>query len=109
LPAIRYERHPGAAADSLRHGYRRHEPEKSVLHSIIREHLETFLAQARRLHGDGCPRFIEREFRRYVECGLLCRGFARIRCPECGHEQLVAFSWKGRLCPSCIGLSAARQ
>jgi hypothetical protein len=103
LPAIRYERHPDAATAPLPHGYRHREPEKSALHTIIREHLETFLAQARRLHGEGYPRFIEREFRRYLACGILCHGFARVRCPACGHEQLLAFSCKGRLCPSCVG------
>jgi len=78
---MRYQRHPDAATAPLPHGYHRREPEKTVLHAIVREHLETFLAQARRLHGEGYPRFIEREFRRYVDCGLLCHGFARIRCP----------------------------
>jgi hypothetical protein len=98
-----YERHPGAASAPLSEGYRRREPEKTVLHGVVREHLETFLAQARRLHGEGYPRFIEREFRRYLDCGLLCHGFARLRCPGCGHEQLLVFSYKGRLCPSCVG------
>ena len=32
---------------------------------------------------------------------LLAHGFARTRCPECGHDFLVAFC-KGRgVCPSC--------
>jgi hypothetical protein len=32
----------------------------------------------------------------------LAHGFARARCPDCGHDFLVAFSCKGRgLCPSC--------
>jgi anaerobic ribonucleoside-triphosphate reductase len=45
---------------------------------------------------------VEREFRRYLECGILAYGFARARCPDCGHDFLVAFSCKGRgLCPSC--------
>ncbi len=83
LPALAYQRHPDAATAPLPHGYRRREPEKTVLHAVVREHLETFLAQARGLHGEGYPRFIEREFRRYVDCGLLCHGFARIRCPSC--------------------------
>jgi len=44
----------------------------------------------------------EREFRRYLECGIRAYGFARDRCPDCGHDFLVAFSCKGRgLCPSC--------
>ena len=45
---------------------------------------------------------MEREFRRYLECGILAQGFARARCEECGHDFLVAFSCKGRgVCPSC--------
>jgi len=47
------------------------------------------------------------EFRRYLGCGILARGFARIRCPSCGFERLVAFSCKGRLCPSCWARKAA--
>ncbi len=103
LPAISYERHPGAATAPLPGTYRRREPEKRVLHTVVREHLETFLEQARELHGEGYPRFIEREFRHYLACGVLSRGFARVRCPACGHERLVGFSCKGRLCPSCVG------
>jgi Transposase zinc-binding domain len=39
---------------------------------------------------------------RYLDCGIFERGFARIRCPNCAAEFLLAFSCKGRgLCPSC--------
>ena len=99
---IQYERHAGAACAPLA-AYRRREPEKTVLYTIVRDHLETFLEDARRRDGDGYPAFLEREFRRYLHCGLLARGFARLRCPDCGFERLVAFSCKGRLCPSCTG------
>jgi len=35
-------------------------------------------------------------------CGILAHGFARVRCPDCRHEYLLAFSCKQRcLCPSC--------
>ncbi|MFH1008015.1 MAG: transposase [Candidatus Latescibacterota bacterium] len=38
----------------------------------------------------------------YLQCGILDYGFARVRCPECKHEYLVAFSCKARgFCPSC--------
>ena len=37
-----------------------------------------------------------------LECGILHNGFARVRCKDCGHEYLLAFSCKRRqLCPSC--------
>jgi ribosomal protein S27E len=38
----------------------------------------------------------------YLNCGLLARGFVRVRCDSCGQDQLVAFSCKQRgICPSC--------
>ena len=39
---------------------------------------------------------------RYLDCGCLQNGFARVRCEDCGHEYLLAFSCKRRhFCPSC--------
>ena len=39
---------------------------------------------------------------RYLDCGDLHHGFARVRCDQCGHEYLLAFSCKRRhFCPSC--------
>mgnify|MGYP001558296617 CR=1 FL=1 len=38
----------------LASGYVRREPENTVLHQVVREHLETFLAQARE-NGRGLP------------------------------------------------------
>ncbi|WP_437962803.1 transposase zinc-binding domain-containing protein (plasmid) [Sorangium sp. So ce119] len=40
----------------------------------------------------------------YLDCGLLCRGFARLRCERGEESRLVAFSCKGRgFFPSCLG------
>jgi len=85
--------------------YVRRQPERTIVHQVIREHLETFLAEARRRGGgEGVPRFVERELREFVTCGVLARGFARFRCTDCQREILVAFSCKGRgFCPSCCG------
>jgi len=45
---------------------------------------------------------------RCLDCGILDRGFARIRCRRCPEEFLVAFSCKGRgVCPSCGAKRAA--
>jgi len=39
---------------------------------------------------------------RYLDCGILYNGFARVKCKDCGHEYLLAFSCKRRhFCPSC--------
>ena len=52
--------------------------------------------------GHGMPEWVERDFRGYLECGILAHGFARARCEDCGHERLIPFSCKGRgICPSC--------
>ena len=37
------------------------------MYGVVQEHLETFLDQARKPDGDGYPRFVEKEFRRYVQ------------------------------------------
>jgi hypothetical protein len=76
-----------------------------VLHRVVREHFETFRAEiAARTDGGGLPRFVEREFRDFLTCGVLARGFARVRCEGCAFERLVPFSCKRRgFCPSCGG------
>ena len=39
---------------------------------------------------------------KYVACGILEHGFARVRCGSCKHEFLLAFSCKCRyFCPTC--------
>ncbi|MBM2849512.1 MAG: hypothetical protein HW418_2454 [Anaerolineales bacterium] len=85
--------------------YRPRTAEASVLHLIIRQHLEDFLsAAADRADGAGLPEFITREFREFLTCGVLAHGFARVRCGRCALERLVPFSCKGRgFCPSCGG------
>jgi hypothetical protein len=81
--------------------YRRRRPEGSVLYAAVRDHLATLLAEASEL-GRGLPRYVERDFARFLECGVLAHGFARVRCESCKDELLVAFSCKGRgVCPSC--------
>ena len=71
---------PGLHAGELGRGRQtcvRRQPEQSVLHRVVREHLETFLAEARqRGGGDGLPRFVERELREFLTCGVMARGFA---------------------------------
>ncbi|MBK8481828.1 MAG: transposase [Proteobacteria bacterium] len=58
------------------------------------------LAQAD-AHGAGYPAFVRKEFERYLRCGRLAGGFSRLVCKACGFNHLLAFSCKGRLCPSC--------
>ena len=79
------------------HAYQRHRPETTALYEVVRDNLETLYgaiddeALAVRI-----PKHARKELEAYLECGLLCRGFARLRCQECGESRLVAFSCKGR-------------
>jgi hypothetical protein len=92
---------PASTACAARTRVRR-EPERGALHRLLREHLATFLARTSETDGPGLPRFVVRELRRYLACGILAHGFARVRCSQCGKDELVAFSCTGRgFCPSC--------
>lgn len=85
--------------------YRRRRPEESVLYKGIQENLATFLETAsHRSGGQGLPTYVKQEFERYLDCGILANGFARVHCAGCGHDEVVAFSCRGRgFCPSCMG------
>jgi hypothetical protein len=85
--------------------YRPRDAEHTVLHTVIREYLETFLRETtERGEGSGLPRFVEQEFREFLTCGILAHGFARLRCDDCELEHLLPFSCKGRgFCPSFGG------
>jgi len=87
------------------------DPTTTVLFGIVRDHFETFRAQAASLRdGDGLPKFIEQEFRDFLRCGCLAAGFARFRCAACGLDRLVAFSCKGcGFCPRCGGRRMAER
>ena len=52
--------------------------------------------------------FVDEQVLRYLDCGLFENGFARIQCPDCAEEFLLAFSCKTReLCPSCAAKRSA--
>jgi hypothetical protein len=64
--------------------------------------IESFLAQVEAESGVALPEFVKDEFDAFLACGILAHGFLRLRCAECAHEKLVAFSCKRRgFCPSC--------
>ncbi|MGQ0508021.1 MAG: transposase zinc-binding domain-containing protein, partial [Myxococcaceae bacterium] len=102
-----YERRSGDACRALPAGYRRREPEKSVLYSVVRENLANFTAELLETDERGLPSYVERELTRYLSCGILSEGLARVRCEGCGNDFLVAFSCKNRgICPSCTARRA---
>lgn len=73
--------------------YEPRQPAAGVLHQVVRDHFETFRAQAADLrNGEGLPGFVEQEFLDFLRCGSLGPGFARFRCTGCGFDRLVPFS-----------------
>jgi len=76
-----------------------------VLYEVVRDNLETLYGAI----DDGAiavriPKHARKELEAYLSCGLLCRGFARLKCRECSESLVVAFSCKGRgSCPACMG------
>jgi len=85
--------------------YRPRRPRESPLWQCISRHFDTFLNLYEERYQ---PRYgflrpiIPEVVNKFLDCGDLERGFARVRCDHCNHEYLLAFSCKGRwFCPSC--------
>ena len=64
-----------------------------MLYQVVADELETFLARQRD-RDRPVPRFVEEEFRAFLDCGILARGFLRLHCQDCGRDRLLAFSCK---------------
>ena len=64
----------GASGRGKEHGYARRRPEESVLYGVVQTELETFLAHAQ-ARERSVPRFVERELRGFLRCGILAHGF----------------------------------
>jgi len=106
FPARARLRPHGGPAASRR--YERRRPEKTPLHRVVSENLERWLTW-REAAERPVPGHVEDELRGYLECGLLCFGFARAVCMTCRTGFVVAFSCKGRgVCPSCNGRHMAQ-
>jgi ribosomal protein S27E len=85
--------------------YHPRNPQASDYYRCVQDHFEAFLQvyeeRFQRLHGFFRP-YIQKVIYRYLDCGDLHNGFARVKCKDCGHEYLLAFSCKRRhFCPSC--------
>ena len=93
-------RQPQRAPNGAPVHYERHRPEQTTLYRLVQQHAASFIAHTEASTGCELPRFIKDEFDAFLECGILAHGF--LRCGECGHDKLLAFSCKRRgFCPSC--------
>jgi len=92
--------------------YHPRSPTASPLYKLLADyfdHFEVVYAERfNRSHGFFRP-VISNVVRAYLKCGDLTQGFARVRCPACHHEYLLAFSCRGRwFCPSCHAKKVAQ-
>ena len=63
-------------------------PEQTILYGVVASELETFLAEQRSAEHE-VPRFVEREFRAFLGCGVLPVGFCG---STAGHVAWIAWS-----------------
>ena len=91
--------------------YRPRHPERTAFYQLFEKHFDRYLYAY-----DECfePRFgplrsvVQPAVEAFLDCGRLMGGFARIRCPSCKGEHLLAFSCQTRnFCPSCQAKRAA--
>ena len=85
--------------------YRHRNPSESAHYRCVQDHFEQLEAvwsqRYEQRYGFWRPYVLDVIYR-YLDCGDLHCGFARVRCDQCGHEYLLAFSCKRRhFCPSC--------
>ena len=70
-------------------------PQYSSYYQCVEDHFEIF----KMVYEDRYERqysffrpYVKRVIYRYLDCGILKNRFARVRCGDCGHEYLLAFS-----------------
>jgi len=85
--------------------YRPRHPERTVVYRLFEEHFERYVREYEERYEprEGSLRkVVPTAVEAYLACGRLEGGFARIRCPNCRAEHLLAFSCRTRnFCPSC--------
>ena len=59
--------------------YKPRRPEKTVLFEVIKKHYNTWSRNSEK----PIPNYIEKEFKNYLGCGILAKGFAHAHCSNC--------------------------
>ena len=85
--------------------YKHRKPQESQYYQCVEDNFDRF----EQVYDDHFVKqygffrpYVKQVIFRYLDCGILHNGFARVRCGDCGHEYLLAFSCKRRhFCPSC--------
>jgi len=85
--------------------YRPRRPERSPFYSVLFHYFERFAAEYEfrfEKHFGRWRSIVRSTVEKFIDCGVLKNGFARVRCEKCKNEYLLAFSCRRRgFCPSC--------
>ena len=85
--------------------YRPRNPEASSFFKVVRDHFDEFESVYPERYQDKYGYWrpvIRTSIDKFLKCGDLKEGFARVRCPDCKEAFFVAFSCRQRgTCPSC--------
>jgi len=86
----------------------RHRPEQTKLYRLVQQHAATFFAQTEQTTGADLAKFVKDEFDAFLECGILARGFLRLRCGDCAHDKLLAPQPlpRGKVCEAGLHFAA---
>jgi len=85
--------------------YRPRRPERTAFYRLLEQHFDDYVyAYEERFEPKAGPLrpVVRPTVEAFLDCGRLHGGFARLRCPSCKDEHLLAFSCQSRnFCPSC--------
>ena len=85
---------------TTRSTYRPRRPRRSPLYQLLEDHFEEFLLSYEerfpRHYGPLRSEITRRTVYKFLDCGILEHGFARVVCPQCKAEFLIAYSCKTR-------------
>ncbi|MFQ5791692.1 MAG: transposase, partial [Acidobacteriota bacterium] len=85
--------------------YRPRHPEQTAFYQLLEQHFDDYVyAYEERFEPKTGPlrAVVRPTVEAFLDCGRLHGGFARIRCPSCRNEHLLAFSCQTRnFCASC--------
>ena len=92
-------------SDCLPKPYRPRKPQESPLYKVVSQYFDEFERvypeRFEKTYGFWRP-VIRVSIEKYLKCGDLKEGFARVHCPDCGTDFWIPFSCKCRnFCPSC--------
>jgi hypothetical protein len=85
--------------------YQPRNPKASAYYKCVENHFEDLERAWDNMYASRygfCRTYVMTVIYKYLDCGDLHMGFARVRCEKCGHEYILAYSCKRRqFCPSC--------